>query len=96
MSFTIGETIRILRLERAITQERLAEQLKVSASAVSKWERGEAYPDITLVPKLAELIGVSTDKLFGIDQTAESTYYNNAYDKDDYYGLHLPVILYLF
>jgi len=40
MKLTIGETIRILRSERAITQERLAEQLNVSAPAVSKWERG--------------------------------------------------------
>lgn len=55
MNFTIGETIRSLRSERAITQERLAEQLSVSAPAVSKWERGEAYPDITLIPRLAEL-----------------------------------------
>jgi len=85
MSFTIGENIRDLRLERAITQEQLAEQLNVSAPAVSKWERGEAYPDITLVPKLAEILGVSTDKLFGVDQTAESKYYNNAYSNDDYY-----------
>jgi tellurite methyltransferase len=62
-----------------------AEQLNVSAPAVSKWERGEALPDITLVPKLAEILGVSTDRLFGIDQTAESVYYNKAYDNDDYY-----------
>lgn len=85
MSFTIGETIRALRLERAITQEQLAEQLKVSAPAVSKWERGEAYPDITLVPKLAELLGVSTDRLFGIDQTADTAYYNKVYNDDNYY-----------
>lgn len=85
MSFTIGETIKTLRSERGITQERLAEQLSVSAPAVSKWERGEAFPDITLVPKLAELLGISTDKLFGIDQTAESVYYNREYEKDDYY-----------
>lgn len=85
MNFSIGETIRALRLERTITQEKLAEQLNVSAPAVSKWERGEAYPDIMLIPKLAELLVVSTDKLFGIDQTAESTYYNKVYDKDDYY-----------
>jgi tellurite methyltransferase len=85
MSHNIGETIKALRSERRITQERLAEQLNVSAPAVSKWERGEAFPDITLVPRLAEILGVSTDKLFGRDQTAESTYYNKAYDNDDYY-----------
>jgi tellurite methyltransferase len=85
MNFTIGETVKALRTERGITQERLAEQLNISAPAVSKWERGEALPDITLVPKLAGLLGISTDMLFGIQQTPESAYYNQAYDKDTYY-----------
>ena len=56
-----------LRTEKGCTQEQLAEMLGVSAAAVSKWERGNAYPDITLLPKIAEVFGVSVDYLLGYD-----------------------------
>ncbi|MBR7082755.1 MAG: helix-turn-helix transcriptional regulator, partial [Clostridia bacterium] len=46
MNITIGENIKRLRRERNVTQEQLAEVLNISTAAVSKWERGETYPDI--------------------------------------------------
>lgn len=56
--------IQTLRKERGMTQEALAAKLGVSAQAVSKWENG-SYPDGDLLPKIADLFGVSIDYLFG-------------------------------
>lgn len=66
MSLYIGETIKRLRKERDLTQETLANFLNVSYQSVSKWERGESYPDITLVPVIASFFGVTTDTILGI------------------------------
>lgn len=60
----IGMKIKNLRLERGVTQEALAEQLGVTAQAVSKWERGVAAPDIGLLPELSVFFGVRIDDLF--------------------------------
>lgn len=60
----IGTKIKSLRLERGVTQEALAEQLGVTAQAVSKWERGVAAPDIGLLPELSVFFGVRIDDLF--------------------------------
>lgn len=60
----IGTKIKNLRLERNITQEALAEHLGVTAQAVSKWERGVAAPDISLLPELSVFFGVRIDDLF--------------------------------
>ena len=60
----IGNNIAKWRKEKGMTQDQLAEQLSVSAQAVSKWENGVSLPDITLVPKLAEIFQVSIDQLF--------------------------------
>lgn len=49
MKILIGDNIRRLRRQGSITQEQLAEMLGVTCAAVSKWERGETYPDITLL-----------------------------------------------
>ena len=59
----VGARIAALRSERKMTQAELAEQLGVSDKAVSKWELGGCYPDVTLFPKIAELFGVSLDYL---------------------------------
>ena len=63
----IGKQIRTLRKKKGITQEQLAELLHLSPQAVSKWETGIALPDISLVPMLAGIFGVSTDVLFAFD-----------------------------
>lgn len=64
MEMQIGNRIKQLRKEKGMTQERLAELLGISFQAVSKWENNIALPDITLVPRLARIFGVSTDELF--------------------------------
>ncbi len=67
MNLYIGENIKRLRHERGITQETLADAMNVSCPAVSKWERGETFPDITMVLPLAAYFGVSADELLGLD-----------------------------
>lgn len=61
----IGLKIKELRIEAQITQEDLAKAVQVSTQAVSKWECG-GYPDIELIPKIAEYFNVTTDELFGL------------------------------
>ena len=65
----VGQTIRRLRKERGLTQEELAEQLGVTAQAVSKWENETGMPDISQIVPLAGVFGVSTDVIFGLDTT---------------------------
>ncbi len=67
MNIYIGENIRRLRLSRQITQEQLSVAMGVSCAAVSKWERGETLPDISLLPMLAHYFSVSIDELIGYD-----------------------------
>ncbi len=69
MTQTIGQVIRKLRKERNFTQEELAEQLGISAQAVSKWENGTSMPDISQVVPIASVFGVTTDVLFGVEGT---------------------------
>ena len=72
MEQTLGKRIMQLRKSKGLTQDQLAEQLGVTAQAVSKWENNQSCPDITLLPKLAEIFGVSTDALLGREETPEA------------------------
>lgn len=65
MTHSIGKTIRRLRRERGLTQEELAEQLNITAQAISRWENETGMPDISQIVPLANVFGVSTDVLFG-------------------------------
>ncbi|MBR5343005.1 MAG: helix-turn-helix domain-containing protein [Oscillospiraceae bacterium] len=62
--YITGSMIRRLREERKLTQLQLAERLKVSDKAISRWETGRGYPDITLTEPLAAALGVSLIELF--------------------------------
>ena len=59
----LSENIKKFRLERNLTQERLAAMLGVSAQAVSKWENNNSLPDITLLPAIADLFETTIDAL---------------------------------
>lgn len=63
MELHIGTTILTARRAKGLTQEALAELVGVSAAAVSKWETGASYPDITLLPPLARALGLTVDAL---------------------------------
>ena len=73
MDETLGNRIVSHRKRLGITQDRLAEQLGVTAQAVSKWENDQSCPDIAMLPKLAEIFGISTDELLGISRPRQET-----------------------
>lgn len=60
------------RKAKNLTQKQLAEQLNITDKAVSKWERGLGYPDITVLTKLAETLGVTTSELLNGSQSESS------------------------
>ena len=64
----IGNNIRRLRMARNMTQRELAENLRISVQAVSKWERGYTYPDIFMLVPIARIFDISLDELFGYDK----------------------------
>ena len=66
MEQTLGKRIMICRKNLGLTQDALAEQLGVTAQAVSKWENDQSCPDINMLPKLAEIFGTTTDELLGV------------------------------
>ena len=71
MTIYIGENIKRLRLSNDLTQEALAQILGVSFQSISKWERGESYPDITLLPLISDFFKVSIDELMGINKAQD-------------------------
>lgn len=78
MEMTIGANIKRLRTARGVTQEQLSLAMNVSCAAVSKWERSETYPDITLLQPLAYYFGVSLDELMGYAQEKIQAEINDA------------------
>lgn len=68
MEMTIGKRIAALRREKNLKQDDLAQMLEVSPQAVSKWENDQTCPDISLLPKLAKILGVSVDELLSDKQ----------------------------
>lgn len=66
MENLIGKQIAERRRAMGLTQDQLADRLGVTKQAVSKWENELCYPDITMVPELAEIFGCTTDALFGL------------------------------
>lgn len=63
----LGENLKRNRLKKELTQEQLADILGVSAQAVSRWENGTTYPDITLLPTIACYFEITLDELMGMD-----------------------------
>ncbi len=68
MEISVGSNIKRLRMAKNMTQEQLSVAMNVTCAAVSKWERGETYPDITLLQPLAYFFGVTLDELMGYNQ----------------------------
>jgi len=64
MKLWVGENIKQLRTELALTQEQLAGRLHCTAQAISKWENGTTAPDISMLPLIAQALGVGIDTLF--------------------------------
>lgn len=62
-NYITGEVIRRLRENKRLTQEELAEKINVSGKAISKWERGNGFPDISLIEPLAKALDISIIEL---------------------------------
>lgn len=63
---TFGNTVAVLRKQKGMTQLELAEKMGVTDKAVSKWERDLSFPDVSSLPKLAEILEVSVDVLMQV------------------------------
>lgn len=73
----LSENLRKYRILHNLTQEDVAEYLTITPQSVSKWERGESYPDITLLPALANIYETSIDLLLGMDTIRAEETQNN-------------------
>lgn len=77
----LPERLRENRKKRDMTQEDVANALKVAPQTVSKWERGENYPDILLLPALANLFQTTVDELLGMDILREKQRQGDVYTR---------------
>ena len=68
-----NENLKYLRKKENLTQEQLAEKLNVSRQAVTKWESGQAMPDITNLKDISVLFGVTVDELISDEKTKNAT-----------------------
>ena len=76
MNLLIGENIKRIRRERDLTQEEVAAHLGISFQSISKWERGDGYPDITMLPALANYFKISVDELLGMSEIEKNDKYD--------------------
>lgn len=79
----VGKRIANRRKEKGLTQLQLAERLNVSNRTVSKWENGDGYPDITILPNLSDILGISIDELIRGEKSYENPGKKQA-DTDEY------------
>ena len=75
---TIGKFIAVLRKANGMTQKELGDKLFVSDKTVSRWERDECAPELSLIPAIAEIFGITTDELLRGER--------NAHDSNEYHN----------
>jgi len=79
----LGKKIKQLRFKAGLTQEQLADKLGIGPQSVSKWENSVAMPDITALPLIAEIFGVSIDDLFDLTNEQRFNRIENRMDAED-------------
>ncbi|MBQ8431970.1 MAG: helix-turn-helix transcriptional regulator [Clostridia bacterium] len=82
MQLNLGTKIRELRRRDGRTQDALAEALGVTAQAVSRWESGGSYPDMEMIPAIANYFHISIDELFGYHDDREEKIHRILYTVD--------------
>lgn len=88
---TLGTRIATLRKEKGLTQEDLGNKLNVSSQAVSKWENDISAPDISLLPELATILGVTIDELLGNKKEVDAIIYEPEVQEKDLNKLMIKV-----
>lgn len=81
MIICLGENIRSLRIAKGVTQEQFGYELGVTAQSVSRWENGATYPDITMLPVIADFFDVSMDELMGRERALDSKERNAFFER---------------
>ena len=81
MEINLAEKLKSLRKEKNVSQEKLARYLNVSFQAVSRWETGGAYPDISLLPEIARFFGITVDELLQAEKLDEKKLYQEYEDR---------------
>lgn len=82
MKMNIGENLRKLRIKRELTQEQLAEIFDITPQAISRWENNSAYPDITMLPGIANFYDISIDELIGMDEIRKAENLTQIFNKE--------------
>lgn len=84
MLICLGENIRRLRVARGITQEQFGYEMGVSAQAVSRWENGATYPDISMLPMIGDFFDITLDELMGrgpeLNSNEREAFFKNIYE----------------
>ena len=88
---TFADVIVELRKEKGFTQQDLANKLHITDKAVSKWERGLSYPDITSISTLANILDVDSSYLINLCKSEDNPYLDN--DKKEYIKGLIQIIL---
>ena len=83
MQLELGKRIRELRRRDGRTQEDLAEAIGVTSQAVSRWEANGGYPDMEMIPSIANYFGITIDELFGVDKAKNEEEILEIVDKFD-------------
>lgn len=81
MTLKIGSIIKELRIKNKVTQDQLATFIGVTPQAISRWEAESGYPDIELLPSIAEYFSVSADDLLGINRSEKEKRLAEIYDE---------------
>ncbi len=81
MKLAIGENIRSFRKKNDLTQEELADRLGVTYQSISRWENGATYPDLELIPAIAETLAVTVDDLLGMPQIEKERRAEETFDE---------------
>lgn len=83
-SIKVGTFIMNKRKQQGMTQQQLADRLNISFQAISKWETGQAYPNIDIICDLAEILGVTVDEILSGNEKKEVFSYSKAGIDIDY------------
>lgn len=93
MEMTLGTRIGMLRRQKEMKQEELAERLGISPQAVSKWENDQNCPDISLLPLLSKLLGVTVDYLLTGEKSEPAVRLVPEEERKDFQDMFLRIIM---